>query len=77
MSDNRTADDTKSYYQDDVICPHKERCTDYPNLCGTCRNNKGRRSYYEQGVIAEPKPEPYPWWSHPYYPNDYYYNRGR
>jgi len=32
---------------DGVVCPYKHKCTSYPYRCGTCRNNRGRRDYYE------------------------------
>lgn len=44
-----------------VECPYKETCSDFPNLCQSCRNNVCRkRSYYIPDY-------PIIWWQ-PYQP---------
>ena len=36
----------ESFY--DVDCPYKDRCSDYPTRCDTCRhNNNKKKSFYE------------------------------
>jgi len=47
----------------DVDCEFKDKCTSFPDWCGTCQRNKAKRNYY----IPQPYPQPYwPWY--PFYP---------
>lgn len=47
----------------DVVCPFKDRCSDYSGRCWECSNNSGKRSYFS------PKYTPLPYY--PYYPYPY------
>ena len=31
----------------DVVCPHKDRCVSHPTFCESCKNNTGKRNYYQ------------------------------
>ena len=49
----------------DVDCCYKNRCTSYPNRCGSCINNKGKRDYYQPDYW--PWHRYYPWYPEPYW----------
>jgi len=54
----------------DVVCSYKDKCTSHPSRCDSCRNNTGKRDYYEpepQPYIPDYPWYPYPWWV-PYEP---------
>jgi hypothetical protein len=39
-----------------IECRYRDKCTSYPDKCGSCANNEGKRDYYV------PRPYPNPWW---------------
>ena len=47
--------------KEDVECPYKDRCTEYPKRCDNCDNNSGKRSYFKQKTYYIPPINPYPW----------------
>ena len=50
--------------KEDVECPYKDRCSDFPNKCDDCVHNTGKKSYYE-------KKKEYPWQPYPIAPSPY------
>ena len=55
---------------EDIECPVKNKCSDYPQKCPQCRKNTGKKSYYEP---PEPYyvPPSYPtYWPFPIWPPD-------
>ncbi len=51
---------------DEVECPVKGKCSDYPKKCPQCRKNTGKKSYYEPPdpyyVPSSPAYYPFPVW---------------
>ena len=43
----------------EVVCPMKDKCSDYGKPCNQCKRNAGKRSYYDPDLT------PY----YPYYPH--------
>ena len=51
---------------EDVKCPHKDGCTSYPNSCKYCKNNTGKKDYFEPTKKDHFKP--IPWYPAPWEP---------
>jgi len=54
---------------EDVICPYKDKCTDYPMKCGQCiynqDYNQGKKSHFK--ITHEPLESEYsPWKPEPW-----------
>ena len=54
---------------DEIACEFKDRCSDYPTSCKTCKHNKGKKSHYEPTrTYYQPT---YPtYWPYPIWPPD-------
>jgi len=50
--------------KDEVVCPHKDKCSSYPYNCSGCANNSGKKDYFK------PKEDHYKPWKLPYEPFD-------
>ena len=51
----------------EVECNYKGKCTSYPQKCGSCKHNTGKRDYYEPDFGPYWR-RYYPWypWGEPY-----------
>ncbi len=54
---------------EEIKCLYRDSCKDYPQSCGTCVNNKGKKSHYTPDIEPYTPYEPY----YPYYPTYPYY----
>ena len=44
----------------EVVCQYKEKCTSHPQWCYSCKNNTGKKNYYQ--------PDYHPFvWTYPWY----------
>ena len=49
---------------DEPDCQYKDKCTQKGYLCDTCKNNRGKKSYYESDSSYTPY-IPYPYYPYP------------
>lgn len=62
-------DGGKSLFQNTVNCPFKDKCTSANSYkCNSCRNNKGKRDYYDPDPYRPCTPYPDTWKPEPYSP---------
>ena len=48
-----------------IKCIFRDKCVDFPNSCGSCINNTGKKSYYQPASPFYVPYQPYtnPWWT--------------